>query len=155
MAVKTKQDQEGRDMKTFSVIAALSSAGYRTFASALDASGYGEVLDSGPFTLFAPTDAAFSKFSHGSLDRLLHGDPKRLQRVMGYHFVAGKVRAARLSGKRYRAKMFGGADLIINGKTGLRINDATVTEPDISAGDCVAHGIDGVLWPREPAAAAR
>ena len=142
-------------MKAISVSAALRAAGYGAFASALDASGYGEVLDHGPFTLFAPTDAAFAKLPHVSLDRLLHGGSERLQRVMSYHFVAGKVRAARLSGKRYRATMYGGADLIINGKTGLRINEATVTEPDISAGGCVAHGIDGVLWPREPVAAAR
>jgi uncharacterized surface protein with fasciclin (FAS1) repeats len=111
------------------------------------------VLDGGgPFTVFAPTDAAFAKFSHEALDRLLNGDAERLRAVLGYHFVAGRVLASRFRGRRIRAVMYAGGDVIINGHAGLRVNNANLTQPDILSGACVMHGIDGVLWPRAAAA---
>lgn len=139
-------------MTTHSIISAAKAAGYDAFASLVEASGYDEVLDGGRFTLFAPTNAAFDSFAHAALAKLLKGDGERLRRVTGYHFVAGKVLASRLQGKRYRAVMYCGADLIIDGKSGLRINNANITEPDIIAGGSVIHGIDGVLWPRQASA---
>lgn len=136
-----------------SIVAAAEGAGYATFAAALQASPYVEVLDSGgPFTVFAPTDAAFAKFAHEALDRLLHGDADRLRSVLGYHFVAGKVMAKRFQGRRLRAVMYAGGDVIINGRSGLRVNSANLTEPDILSGACVMHGIDGVLWPHAASA---
>lgn len=120
-----------------------------TFARALRAGPHSAVLNAGgPFTVFAPTDAAFAKFPKESLDRLLHGDGALMRTVIGYHFAAGKVRSAQFKGKRIRAVMYAGGDVIIDGRTGLRVNRAHLTVPDIRAGDCVLiHGIDGVLWP--------
>jgi uncharacterized surface protein with fasciclin (FAS1) repeats len=133
---------------------AVAAAGFGAFAQALRASPYGEVLDGGgPFTLFAPTDAAFEKSSQASLERLLHGDDALLRVVVGYHFAAGKVLSARFAGKRIRAVMYAGGDCIIDRKAGLKVNGANLVKPDIIAGACVIHGVDAVLWPREPAAA--
>lgn len=137
-----------------SIEEALSRAGYLTFSQALTASAYATTLDDGaPYTIFAPTEAAFAKFSHDGLGRLLRGDGVLLRAVVGFHLAAGKVLAARFAGKRIRAMTQAGEDLIIDGKHGLCVNGANVVEPDIIAGACVVHGIDSVLWPREPAAA--
>jgi uncharacterized surface protein with fasciclin (FAS1) repeats len=128
----------------------LGNAGYTAFANALSASPYSEVLDGGgPFTVFAPTDAAFAMFSSDALDSLLHGDEALMRAVIGYHFAAGRVSSARFKGKRIRAVMYAGGDVIIDGKNGLRVNKANLTAPDLVAGNCVIHGIDGVLWPRQ------
>jgi uncharacterized surface protein with fasciclin (FAS1) repeats len=138
-----------------SIEQAVEEAGFSAFAEALRESPYAEVLDSGgPYTVFAPTDAAFGKFSSESLDRLMHGDEALLRAVIGYHFASGRVMSSQLKGKRIRAVMYAGGDLIIDGRDGLRVNRANVTKTDIVAGECVIHGIDTVLWPKEPAAAA-
>lgn len=138
-----------------SIEEALESAGFKEFADAMRASPYGEVLDSGgDYTIFAPTNQAFEKFSLESMDRLLHGDEALMLAVMGYHFASGKVMSASLKGKRIRAVMYAGGDLIIDGKNGLHVNGANLIKPDLRAGSCVIHGIDGVLWPREPVAIA-
>jgi uncharacterized surface protein with fasciclin (FAS1) repeats len=77
-----------------------------------------------------------------------------LHAVAGYHFAAGKVLSSRFIGKRIRAVTYGGDSVLIDGKNGLRVGAANLVRPDILAGSSVIHGIDGVLWPREPAAAA-
>lgn len=135
---------------------ALKSADFKVFARVLRASKYDHVLESGgPYTIFAPTNEAFAKFPPGALDGLLNGDPELLHAVAGYHFAAGKVLSSRFAGKRIRAVTYGGGHLIIDGKNGLRVGAANLVRPDILAGPSVIHGIDGVLWPREPAAVAR
>lgn len=136
------------------VQAALARAGFVTFAEALEASAYAATLDDGgPYTIFAPNEAAFAKFAHEGIGRLLRGEPALLRAVVGYHIAAGKVLSPRFAGKRIRAMTQAGEDLIIDGKAGLRVNGANVVEPDIMIGACVVHGIDAVLWPSEPAAA--
>jgi uncharacterized surface protein with fasciclin (FAS1) repeats len=134
--------------------AALEKAGFGAFADALRSSGFSEVLETGPYTIFAPQDEAFAKFSHASLDRLMLKDKPLLRAVIGYHFAAGKVLAARFAGKRIRAMTYAGQPLMIDGKARLRVNNANLVMPDILCGASVIHGIDGVLWPREQAAAA-
>jgi uncharacterized surface protein with fasciclin (FAS1) repeats len=142
-------------MSGLSVASAAEQAGYRRFTAALQAADHLKTLQgSGPFTVFAPTDAAFEKFSVAALDRLMEDDRDLLRLVMGYHFAAGKVVAARFAGKRIRAVMHAGGDLIVDGRSGLRVNAAHVVEPDIGAENGVIHGIDSVLWPREAIAAA-
>lgn len=131
---------------------AAREAGFGVFAEALRASPYGEVLDGGgPYTVFAPTDAAFSR---APPEQLLHGDEVLMRRVIGYHFAVGKVMARRFKGARIRATMYAGGHVIIDGRNGLRVNAANLVQPDIVVGACVLHGIDEVLWPREPAMAA-
>lgn len=138
-----------------SIDSAIASAGFTAFARLLGASPFGALLESGdPFTIFAPTDASFDKFSNPSLDHLMEGDGALLQAVASYHFAAGKVMSQQFAGKRIRARTHGGQTLVIDGKSGLRVNSANVVMPDVVIGATVLHGIDAVLWPREPLAAA-
>jgi uncharacterized surface protein with fasciclin (FAS1) repeats len=138
-------------MSALTIVAATHAAGYRTFASALRTTDHiAELEGPGPFTVFAPTDAAFEKFSSSQLDRLLQGDPALLRLVLGFHIAAGAVRAARFAGCRIRATMRTGGHVIINGRAAvLRVNGAQIVEPDIAAANGVIHGVNAVLWPRE------
>jgi uncharacterized surface protein with fasciclin (FAS1) repeats len=88
------------------------------------------------------------------LDKLLNKDRELLHVVLGYHIAAGKVATARLAGKRIRAVMQAGGDVIIDGRTGLRVNAARVCKPDLNARNGVVHGIDALLWPKQAAAMA-
>ena len=134
---------------------AMAEAGFETFSRLLGASPYGELLESGgPYTIFAPTDAAFERFPPGAVDRLASNDGALLSAVVGIHFAAGKVLSSRLVGRRIRAVTYAGEHLIIDGKVGLKVNGANFVKPDILIGACVIHGIDTVLWPREKAEAA-
>ena len=137
-----------------SVVSVADRAGFHTFASALRASDHLAKLESGKaFTVFAPSDEAFRKFSTAALDRLLHEDRDLLNAVLGYHFAVGKVATARFDGKRIRAVMYAGGDAIIDGRSGLKVNAARIVKPDLGAANGVVHGIDTVLWPREQASA--
>lgn len=141
-------------MSALSVVSVADRSGFHTFAAALRASDYLNLLEGdGPFTVFAPTDAAFKALSAASLDSLLNQDRARLRLVLGYHIAAGKVATARLIGKRIRGVMQAGGDVIIDGSTDLRVNDARVIKPDLMARNGVVHGIDALLSPRQAAAA--
>jgi uncharacterized surface protein with fasciclin (FAS1) repeats len=122
----------------------------RTFASALRATDHAtELSGKGPFTIFAPSDEAFHKFSTQSMDELLEGNGDLFRLLMGYHFANGKVSSARFKDKRIRATMHDGGHLVINGRGGLRANAAHIVEPDIEAANGVIHRLDAVLWPRQ------
>ena len=132
------------------IASAAEQAGYDIFAAAVRATPHIRVLEGpGPLTVFAPNDAAFAKFSKAALDRLLDGDQELRELVMGYHIAAGKVAASQLRGKRIRAVMRTGGDLIIDGRNDLRVNGARIVEPDLMAANGVIHGVDTVLWPRD------
>lgn len=133
-----------------SVVSVADRMGFHAFASALRASDHIEALEGpGPFTVFAPTDAAFE--ASGMLAKMMK-DRALLHQVIGYHFAAGRVAMARFEGKRIRAVMRAGGDVIIDGKSGMRVNAARMVKPDLDADNGVVHGIDGVLWPRALAA---
>jgi len=142
-------------MSGLSIVAAADQAGYTVFAAALRTTGLMRVLDGrGPFTMFAPNDAAFDKFSRAARDRLLDGDPALLPLVLGYHFAAGNVVSAQLAGKYITAVTHQGESLIIDGRTRkVRVNKAALIDPDRKAANGVIHGIDGVLWPKMDARA--
>lgn len=134
---------------------AIEAANFKRFARLLSASKLGGVLQRGDaYTVFAPTDDAFENASGASIDAL-NEDVELMRAVAGYHLAAGKVMSKRFVGARIRAMTHGGQSLIIDGKKGLYVNSARVVQPDIIVGACVLHGIDGVLWPRQPGLAAR
>jgi uncharacterized surface protein with fasciclin (FAS1) repeats len=142
-------------MSALSVVSVADRAGFHVFASALRSSDYIEKLEgAGPFTMFAPSDEAFKKVTQAALDKLLNEDRELLNVVLGYHFAAGKVSTAQLSGKRIRAVMQAGGDVIIDGRTGLRVNAARLVKPDLNSRNGVVHGIDALLWPRQATAEA-
>lgn len=128
------------------------AAGDRNFSTLVSLVKAAELVDTlkgkGPFTVFAPTNAAFAKVPKATLDKL-GKDKAALQGVLTYHVVAGNVLAAdvvKLNGKR--VKTVNGAEIRIavrNGKVFL--NNVQVTKTDIKASNGVIHVIDGVLLP--------
>jgi uncharacterized surface protein with fasciclin (FAS1) repeats len=102
----------------------------------------------GPFTVFAPTDAAFAKLPAGTVDTLLKPESKaKLTAILTYHVVAGKVIAADVV-KLKQAKTVNGAMVAVKVDGGnVMINNAKVTTADIEASNGVIHVIDTVLLP--------
>ena len=136
--------KDGHDMDVVEMAA--HTGEFDTLAKALEAAGLVETLKGeGPFTVFAPTDAAFAKIPAADLEALL-ADKERLTAVLTYHVVAGKVLAAdaaRLSS----AESLQGEALRIDASDGVKINSARVTQADVVASNGVIHIIDTVLLP--------
>jgi uncharacterized surface protein with fasciclin (FAS1) repeats len=103
----------------------------------------------GPFTVFAPTDAAFAKLPAGTVDDLLKPANKaKLVAILTYHVVPGKVMAAQAA-TLTSAKTVNSASLTIRATDGkVMIDNATVTATDIAASNGVIHVIDTVLLPK-------
>ena len=127
---------------------AVAAGTFNTLARALTAAGLIETLKGkGPFTVFAPTDAAFAKLPPAVLNALL-ADKAKLTAVLTYHVVAGKVMAAQVVGMSEAASVQGGkiAIMTMGGKVMLN-HSATVTATDIQATNGVIHVIDTVILP--------
>ena len=119
---------------------------FQTLLSAVDAAGLGETLaDGGPFTLFAPTDAAFAALPQGTVQGLL-ADPPALTRVLTYHVVPGRITSAQITTDSEQ-KTVEGSVLTIARNGGVTVNDATVIQSDVEAENGVIHVIDRVLIP--------
>ncbi len=134
---------------TKNIVEVAAGAGFTTLVAAVKAAGLAEALQAkGPFTVFAPTDAAFAKLPAGTVDALLK-DPAKLAAILKYHVVSGKVMAADVI-KAHGAKpaTLNGAALDITVKGGIvYVNGATVTGADVAASNGVIHVIDTVLLP--------
>lgn len=128
---------------------AVSAGSFNTLVAAVKAAGLVETLKGeGPFTVFAPTDDAFAKLPAGTVEDLLKPENKeKLQAVLTYHVMAGKVMSNDVAGKKMNAKTVQGGDIKVNGMDGVRINDAVVTKADIVTDNGVIHVIDSVLLP--------
>ena len=132
-------------MKNIVEIAAGSDQ-FKTLVAAVQAAGLVDTLQgTGPFTVFAPTDAAFAKLPAGTVEGLLKDLPK-LKSILTYHVVAGKVMAKDVAGVK-SAKTVQGGDVHVNADHGVHINNASVTTADIEASNGVIHVIDTVLIP--------
>ncbi|MEL6373251.1 MAG: fasciclin domain-containing protein [Pseudomonadota bacterium] len=102
----------------------------------------------GPFTVFAPDNAAFDKLPKKVVTMLL--DPKNkaaLQSVLTYHVLSGKVMAGDIAGKQMMAKSVQGAKIDVNAKDGVSVNGAKVTTANIATSNGVVHIIDTVILP--------
>ncbi|QKE84168.1 fasciclin domain-containing protein [Arthrobacter sp. NEB 688] len=135
---------------------AVAAGGFTTLATALEAAGLVETLKGeGPYTVFAPTDEAFTALPAGTLDDLL-ADPKgALTDVLTYHVVPGKVMAAdvaTMDGQEVETvngeKLTVGVDGDTVTLTDTSGGEVTVTQTDIEATNGVIHVIDGVLVPQ-------
>lgn len=136
---------------------AVAAGSFTTLAKALQAADLVTTLKGpGPFTVFAPTDEAFAKLPAGALDDLLKPENKaKLQSVLKYHVVPGKVMAADVT-KRSPAKTVEGQALTVKEMGGkVMVDAATVTKTDISASNGVIHVIDTVLMPPKPSTSTR
>jgi len=127
---------------------AQSNSDFSTLVKALVEANLVSVLEGqGPFTVFAPTNAAFAKLPAGTLESLLKPENKaKLAAILTYHVLPGKVLAADV--KTMKAKTVNGKDLDIkvNGSN-VTINDAKVIKTDIVGSNGVIHVIDTVLLP--------
>jgi uncharacterized surface protein with fasciclin (FAS1) repeats len=127
---------------------AVAAGDFKTLAAALQAAGLVETLKGpGPFTVFAPTDAAFAKLPAGTLDALLK-DKQRLTAVLTYHVVPGRVMAADVV-KLSSARTVQGGSLTIRADNGVTVDGVNVVKTDIQAGNGVIHVLDAVLLPRQ------
>jgi transforming growth factor-beta-induced protein len=121
-------------------------AGFETLVAAVQAAGLEDVLRGpGPFTIFAPTNAAFAALPEGALQGLL-ADPAALAGVLTYHVVAGRVFASDLR-EGLEVATVGGGTLTITLGGGARVNGVAVVAADVLTSNGVIHVIDGVLLP--------
>lgn len=129
---------------------AVAAGSFNTLVAAVKAAGLADTLKSaGPFTVFAPTDAAFAKLPPGTLQDLLKPENKaKLAAILTYHVVPGQVMAADVM-KMMDAKTVNGQEVMIKAGNGsVMINDAKVAKADILCTNGVIHVIDTVLLPK-------
>ena len=128
---------------------AIGNENFTTLVAALKAAGLVVTLKGdGPFTVFAPTNAAFAKLPAGTLENLLKPENKdELIAVLTFHVVSGKVMSGDLAGKKLSAATVQGSRLDIDATDGVKVNNATVTTADIETDNGVIHVIDTVILP--------
>jgi uncharacterized surface protein with fasciclin (FAS1) repeats len=132
-------------MKTI-IETASENKDFSTLVMAIKAAGLVDTLNgTGPFTVFAPTNAAFAKIPESTLQDLLKDKPK-LTSILTYHVLRGKVLAKDIVTQN-GAKTIEGGTLTITTTTGVMVNDATVSTTDIECDNGVIHAIDTVLMP--------
>ena len=135
--------------RKFDIVETAVAANYfSTLATALSAAGLLETLKGdGPFTVFAPTDAAFAKMPQQTLDELLQPENKnRLAAILAYHVVPGKVTSNEVMASS-SATTLQGQTVNISKKDGVKINQAKLIITDVEARNGVIHIIDSVLMP--------
>ena len=132
------------------IVDVASSAGqFNTLVAAVKAAGLVDVLKGeGPFTVFAPTDAAFEKLPEGTVEDLLKPENRdKLKAILTYHVVPGKVMAEDVV-KLSSAETVEGSKVNIRTKYGkVMVNDAQVVKADVQASNGVIHVIDTVILP--------
>lgn len=146
-AITPLRAQHGSDI----VRTARDAGQFTTLLAALDAAGLTNTLrGDGPFTVFAPTDAAFRKLPDGTVERLLMPENReQLKALLLYHVVPGRVSASAARALS-RATTVEGRDLRLRAMANsLRINGATVVKADVGATNGVIHVIDEVLMPSD------
>jgi len=128
---------------------AVANGQFTTLVAAIQAAGLVDTLKSeGPFTVFAPTDAAFAALSDGTVENLLKPENKdQLIAVLTYHVVPGKVMSADIAGKSLQVASIQGGELSVNATDGVKVDNATVVMADIETSNGVIHVIDAVVLP--------
>ena len=130
---------------------AINSSEHTTLVAAVKAAGLVETLSgTGPFTVFAPTNAAFDKLPAGTVDNLVKPEMKGdLTNILTYHVVPGALRAADLKDGQKLATVQG-KELTVSIKDGkVMIDGATVSTADVISSNGVTHVIDAVLMPKK------
>ena len=126
---------------------AVAAGNFETLVAAVQAAGLVETLKGeGPFTVFAPTDAAFAELPEGTVESLLE-DTEALTEILTYHVVPGAVMSGDLSDGMMAGTVEGSEiEISIDGDT-VMVDGATVTAADIEASNGVIHVIDAVIMP--------
>lgn len=132
------------------VALAASNDSFKTLTAALKAAGLTETLSGkGPFTVFAPTDAAFAALPQDALQELLKPENKDiLVKILSYHVVPGNVTSGDIKPGEVKSVEGGALNVQVDpAKKGVTVNDANVVQPDIKASNGVIHAIDKVILP--------
>jgi len=129
---------------------AIENGNFTTLVTALTAAGLVETLrGTGPFTVFAPNDAAFAKIDPTALTALI-ADVPALTDVLLFHVVSGEYMAVDVMGMTMLTSMEGSdLDITVTGST-VQIENATITSTDIECSNGVIHIIDTVMFPPAP-----
>jgi uncharacterized surface protein with fasciclin (FAS1) repeats len=145
LSAGTQAQQDNKDI----VETAIAAGSFKTLAKALQAADLVETLKGkGPFTVFAPTDEAFAKLPPETLNDLLKAENKqKLQRILTYHVVPGRVSAADVV-KLRTVKSVSGDTIDIKANAGsVMVDSARVVTTDVQASNGVIHVIDSVILP--------
>ena len=142
-AAHAQHTQQSGDL----VETAVAAGQFTTLVKAVQAAGLVETLKGeGPFTVFAPTDAAFAKLPAGALENLI-ANPEQLRAVLLYHVVPGRVTAEQVTGLE-SAPTAQGAALPVRVRDGrVSVGNAQVVKTDVEASNGVIHVINSVLMP--------
>ena len=126
---------------------AAATGQFTRFLAAVEAAGYEETLrGEGPFTIFAPTDAAFREMDQAQVDRLMQPQNREeLLALLAYHVVPGRVTTESVGARVARPESAGGYCVTIDGRDGIRVSDQLVVMPDIEASNGMIQGINSVL----------
>jgi uncharacterized surface protein with fasciclin (FAS1) repeats len=129
---------------------AVAAGSFKTLVAAVTAAGLVDTLKgTGPFTVFAPNDAAFAKLPEGTVADLVKPENKaKLASILTLHVMAGKVMAADVTGKKLAPASVNGEALHVDGTSGVTVNGAKVVTADIACTNGVIHVIDTVLLPK-------
>jgi uncharacterized surface protein with fasciclin (FAS1) repeats len=148
-SMQPTEKMEKKPAQTIVDVAA-SNPDFETLVAALKAAGLVETLSGkGPFTVFAPTDEAFSKLPPGTLEDLLKPENKeKLVSILTYHVVSGKVKAADVVKLTTAPTVNGKAAAVTVAGGAVKIDAANVIATDIAASNGVIHVIDTVLIPQ-------
>ena len=128
---------------------AVAAGNFTTLVAALTAAGLVDTLKGpGPFTVFAPTDAAFAALPAGTVEDLLKPENKdKLIAILTYHVVPGAVMSKDLT-EGMMAKTVQGGEVTFTLAGGAKINGVTISTADIAATNGVIHVIDAVIMPK-------
>ena len=137
------------DTKHDIVDTAVAAGSFTTLVAAVGAAGLADTLKGeGPFTVFAPTDAAFAALPAGTVDDLVKPENKeKLTAILLLHVLPGAVMADDVSGKVLDPATAGGSTVHVDGTDGVTVNGARVISADIACTNGVIHAIDTVLLP--------
>lgn len=125
-----------------------SNASLSTLAQALDVAGVEALSNEGPFTVFAPTNAAFAALPEGTLDTLLLPENvDQLRAILQLHVVRGAYPASELVNRTTSVTTVGPDSLIIDGFDGVNVGGVNVIQPDVPASNGILHIVDGVILP--------
>jgi uncharacterized surface protein with fasciclin (FAS1) repeats len=129
------------------VAVAQGNPDFSTLVAAVTAAGLGDALSgAGPFTVFAPTNAAFEALPAGLLEKLLLPENKEiLTKILTYHVVPSKVMAADVAAGDVNT--LEGSAFAVTTEGGVKVNASNVTATDVPASNGVIHVIDAVLVP--------
>ncbi|MEH2169785.1 MAG: fasciclin domain-containing protein [Nostoc sp.] len=129
---------------------AASQGQFKTLIQAVQAAGLTEKLTApGPYTIFAPTDAAFSALPKATLDQLLQpANKQQLIKVLSYHVIPGGITSQQLTSGEVKTVEGSPVKITVDrASNSITVNNAKVTQPDIPASNGIVHVVDQVLLP--------